>query len=97
MCCTECRCNSRFLLCRHWPIAAMAAVAVNSYFQAIDPPAFAWAVFLVTTFGYLRYVVGNIREICDYLKINCLTLSHLRNPKQTRSAEDPPHASAVAD
>ena len=97
MCCTECCRNTVLPLCRHWPIAAMAAVAVNSYFQAIDPPAFAWSVFLVTTFGYLRYVVGNIREICNYLKINCLTLSHLRNLKQTRSAEDPPHASAVAD
>jgi hypothetical protein len=64
---------------RHWPMATMAAVTLNNYFQVIDPPAVAWAVLVVTLIGYLKYVVGNINEICDYLGISCLTLSHLKD------------------
>ena len=71
---------------RHWPLATMGAVALNNYFHIIDPPAVAWAVLVVTLIGYLKYVIGNINEICSYLGIHCLDLRHLQNqPKPATS------------
>jgi ethanolaminephosphotransferase len=67
---------------RHWPLATMGAVALNNYLQIIDPPAVAWAVLVVTLIGYLKYVIGNINEICSYLGIHCLDLRHLQNQEK---------------
>ena len=58
-----------------WPVAILAAVTANAAGGGpVDPTVAAVAGFAVATAGYLHYVVGVVRQICDYLGIKCLTI-----------------------
>ncbi|KDD76107.1 hypothetical protein H632_c352p0 [Helicosporidium sp. ATCC 50920] len=58
-----------------WPFGALALLPLNAALAwRLDPDLLALAVALVVSAGYLHCVVGMVREICDFLDINALTI-----------------------
>jgi ethanolaminephosphotransferase len=60
------------------PYLALVLGAANAYFKLLPDVEFVFALSAAVLAGYLHYVINVVRQCCEHLGINCLTITPKR-------------------